>query len=68
MSDSKCCGPPKPKDNVILTPTGPNNILVLGEVLKVSSWLSLHFTGNTYVRCTYCASDFNIMYLMVDGS
>ena len=29
----------EPKDNVILTPTGPNNILVLGEVLKVSSWL-----------------------------
>ena len=27
------------KDNVILTPTGPNNIQVLGEVLKVSSWL-----------------------------
>ena len=25
----------EPKDIVILTPTGPNNILVLGEVLKV---------------------------------
>ena len=26
----------EPTDNVLLTPTGPNNILVLGEVLKVA--------------------------------
>ena len=36
MSDSKCCGPPKPKRAKRQCHFGPNNILVLGEV---PSWL-----------------------------
>ena len=44
----------EPKDNVILIPTGPNNILVLGEVLKVSSWaIQLKFG---YIAISYNAN------------
>ena len=33
----------EPKDNVILTPTGPNNILVLEEVLKLAIQLKFGY-------------------------
>ena len=41
MSDSKCCGPPKLKRAKRQCHFGPNNILVLGEVLKLAIQLKL---------------------------